>query len=170
MSRVAVGPVTIEIAAPPALVYQMLAAVGQGAQEHGERAEILERGDGELVCDFWTRVSLPVGRDRLVRTRERVTLRPPGRIDYEHLDGLVRGLRESITVERAPAGGTRLTYEGEYPASGLLERLRAVLLARPALRRVMEDHFADIRDRAEARARRSRVFSTEGRAVTGAEP
>ena len=66
MNRIDVGPVTIEIAAPPALVFQMLAAIGEGAQQHSERAEVLERRDGELVCDFWTRVSLPVGRGRVL--------------------------------------------------------------------------------------------------------
>ncbi len=161
MNRVDVGPVTIEIAAPPALVFQMLAAIGQGAQQHGERAEILEQRDGELVCDFWARVSLPIGRDRLVRTRERVTLHPPDRIDYEHLDGPVRGLRESILIGTTAAGETRLTYTGTYEPSGFVDRLRAILLARPAIHRAMDAHFADVRTRAEARAKRSRVFAAE---------
>ena len=161
MNRVRIGPVTIEIAAPPALVFQMLAAIGQGAQQHGERAEVLEQRDGELVCDFWTRVSLPVGRDRLVRTRERVWVRPPDRIDYEHLDGPVKGLQETIVVGAGATGGSNLTYTGRYHPRGLADKLRATLLARPAIHRVMRAHFAEVRDRAEARARRSRVFATE---------
>ncbi len=161
MNRVRIGPVTIEIAAPPALVFQMLAAIGQGAQQHGERAEVLEQRDGELVCDFWTRVSLPVGRDRLVRTRERVWVRPPDRIDYEHLDGPVKGLQETIVVGAGATGGSNLTYTGRYHPRGLADKLRATLLARPAIHRVMRAHFAELRDRAEARADRSRVFATE---------
>ena len=161
MNRIEVGPVSIEIAAPPALVYQMLAAIGQGGHKDGERAEILEQRDGELVCDFWTRVSLPAGRDRLVRTRERVTLHPPDRIDYEHLDGPVRGLRESIVVGLGTGQGSDLRYTGSYHPRGLLDHLRATLLARPAIPRVMRAHFADVRDRAEARAGRSRVFAAE---------
>ena len=161
MSRIDVGPVTVEIAAPEALVYQMLATIGQGAQIDGERAEILERADDELVCDFWTRVSLPAGRDRLVRTRERVTLFPPDRIEYEHLDGPVRGLRESITVTTTAGGTARLTYVGTYESSGTFDYLRALWLARPVIHRAMDAHFADIRQRAEARAKRSRVFVTE---------
>jgi len=161
MNRIDVGPVTMEIAAPPALVFQMLAAIGQGAQKGGERAEILEQRDGELVCDFWTRVSLPVGRDRLVRTRERVCIRPPDRIDYEHLDGPVKGLQETIVVGAGTTGGSNLTYTGRYQPRGLTDHLRATLLARPAIHRVMRAHFAELRERAEARASRSRVFSTE---------
>ncbi len=159
VSRVDIGPVTEDIAAPPALVFQMLAAIGQGARRDGERAEILEEVDGELICLFWTRVALPAGRDRLVRTRERVHVRPPDRIDYEHLDGPVRGLRESIVVEPGRDGGTRMTYTGAYHPDGLADHLRAVLLARPVIARVMRSHFADVRSRAEARARRSRVFA-----------
>lgn len=161
MNRIDVGPVTVEIEAPAALVYQMLAAIGQGAQKDGERAEILQRAGDELVCDFWTHVSLPAGRHRLVRTRERVTLIPPDRIEYEHLDGPVRGLRESITVSTTSHGTTRLTYEGTYASSGVFDYLRALLLARPAIHRAMDAHFADVRQRAETRAKRSRVFVTE---------
>lgn len=161
MSRMDIGPVTIEIAAPPALVFQMLAAIGQGGQKDGERAEILEQRDGELVCDFWTRVSLPVAQDRLVRTRERVRIRPPDRIEYEHLDGPVKGLQETIVVGAGTTGGSNLTYTGRYHPRGLADHLRATLLARPAIHRVMRAHFAEVRDRAEARASRSLVFATE---------
>lgn len=161
MNGIDVGPVTIEIAAPPALVFQMLTAIGQGAQKDGERAEILEEHDGELVCDFWTRVSLPMGRDRLVRTRERVCVRPPDRIDYEHLDGPVRGLQETIVVGAGSTGGSDLTYTGRYHPRGLSDYLRATLIARPAIHRVMRSHFADIRGRAEARAGRTRVVAVD---------
>lgn len=155
---VTVGPVSVRIAAPPQLVYQMISAIGQGDGRDGERAELLRRNGDELVCDFWTSVSLPVGADRLVRTRERVTLRPPDTIEYEHLDGPVRGLRETITVDHASDGGTRMSYVGSYEPRGILDHLRASLLARPVIRRVIRQHFDDVRVRAEARAARSRVF------------
>jgi hypothetical protein len=155
---VSIGPVSTRIAAPPALVYQMLSAIGQGHGRNGERTEVLQRAGDELVCDFWTRVSLPGGVDRLVRTRERVTLRPPDTILYEHLDGPVRGLRETICVSPDPDGGTRMTYEGSLEPDGFLDRLRVRLLARPVIGRVMRQHFDDVRERAEARAARSRVF------------
>lgn len=155
---VSVGPVSARIAAPPQLVYQMLSAIGQGDTADGERAEVIERSGDELVCDFWTTVSLPVGADRLVRTRERVRLRPPDTVEYEHLDGPVRGLRETITVFPDPDGGTRMTYVGSYEPHGILDHLRAILLARPVIGRVIRQHFDDVRQRAEARAARSRVF------------
>lgn len=155
---VTIGPVSARIGAPPQLVYQMLSAIGQGDGRDGERADVIQRNGDELVCDFWTSVSLPVGADRIVRTRERVTLRPPDTIEFEHLDGPVRGLRETITVVPDPDGGTRISYVGSYEPRGILDHLRAILLARPVIGRVIRQHFDDVRQRAEARAARSRVF------------
>jgi len=136
----------------------MLGAIGQGAQRPGERAEILERDGDRLVCDFWTVVSLPLGRDRLVRTREAVRLRPPDRVEYEHLDGPVRGLREAITIEPIDDRRSRLVYRASYRSQGLVGSLGFRLVARRAIHRAMREHFGDIRERAEARAARSRVF------------
>lgn len=161
MKPVDFGPVSCSIAAPPALVYQMLSAIGQGSGTNGERSQVLERDGDELVCDFWTRVRLPGGAHRLVRTRERVSLRPPHRVEYEHLDGPVRGLLESITVAAAAGGGTVMTYSGSYEPRSRLDALSARLLARPAIRRVMREHFDDFRQRAEVRAVRSRVFPVD---------
>ncbi|MCI0346642.1 MAG: SRPBCC family protein [Chloroflexi bacterium] len=156
---IALGPISARIAAPPQLVYQMLSAIGQGGGQDGERAEVLEQRDGELVCDFWTRVSLPGGVDRLVRTRERVTLRPPDSVGYEHLDGPLAGMTETISVAPDPNGGTRMTYAGSYEPRGILDQLRVRLLARPVIGRVIRQHFDDVRARAEARAVRSRIFA-----------
>lgn len=161
MNVVRIGPVSCAVAAPPALVYQMLSAIGQGPKRDGERAEVLQRDGDDLVCDFWTRVTLPGGLVRLVRTRERVTLRPPDTVVYEHLDGPVRGLCESITLTGLAEGHTRMTYSGAYQARDRLDALLAHLLARPILHRVMRQHFEDLRQRAEARAAQSRVFPRE---------
>ena len=81
--------------------------------------------------------------------------------DYEHLDGPVQGLQETIVVGAGTTGGSNLTYTGRYQPRGLVDHLRATLLARPAIHRVMRAHFAELRERAEARASRSRVFATE---------
>lgn len=160
MKLVRIGPVSCAVDAPAPLVYQMLSAIGQGPQRDGERSEVLQRDGNDLVCDFWTRVTLPGGLVRIVRTRERVTLRPPNTVEYEHLDGPVRGLRESITVT-AVARRARMTYSGSYEPRGPIDALRAYLVARPAIHRAMLDHFQGLRQRAEARASRSRVFPRE---------
>ena len=156
-----VGPITIEIAAPAGLAYQMLSAIGQGAQRPGERAEVLERDGQQLVCEFCTVISLPLGRVRSIRTREAVRLCPPDRVEYEHLDGPVRGLRESIAIEPLGDRRCRLVYRASYRPPGRLADLGFRLLARGAIERAIEEHFADIRERAEARAARSRLFRAE---------
>lgn len=153
-----VGPVAIEVAAPVGLLYQMLAAIGQGVQRPGERAQILERDGDALVADFWTTIALPFGRSRVVRTREAVRLWPPDRIDYQHLDGPIRGLRETITIESLGQRHSRLVYHGAYTPGGLAGTLVFRLLSRPALEGAIRAHFADVRARAEARAARSRQF------------
>jgi len=156
-----VGPIDAEVEAPAALLFQMLGAIGQGTQRPGERAEILERDGDALVCDFWTVVSLPFGRTRSVRTREAVHLVPPDRIDYEHLGGPIRGLRESITVEPLGDRRSRLVYRGTYMAGGRLAGLAFRLVSRGAVERAVRDHFADLGQRAGARAGRSRLFRAE---------
>lgn len=154
-----IGPIVADVAAPARLVYQMVAAIGQGPQRPGERAEIVERDGDRLLADFWTVVSLPAGRQHSVRTREVVHLRPSDRVEYEHLDGPARGLRESITIERVSDRQCRLVYAGSYPGAGSLRRLLFRLLTRPAIERVMKVHFQDLRERAELRAARSREFA-----------
>lgn len=158
MKPINVGPLSRAIAAPPELVYQMLSAIGQGSQRNGERSQVLERNGDELICDFWTPLRLPGGAEHVVRTRERVTLRPPDQLTYEHLDGPVRGLRESITVTAGPEGGCAITYAGTYVPRSRLDELRVRLLAVPAIKHVIAAHFDDFRRRAEDRAQRSRVF------------
>lgn len=158
MRPVPIGPVYCRIAAPPELVYQMLAAIGQGGTRSGERSEVLSRDGNDLIADFWTCVRFPAGIERLVRTRERVTLHPPDRLDYEHLDGPVRGLRERIGTASAAGGGTVMTYVGRYEPRNVGDYLGARVVAGPMIRRVMHQHFEDLRVRAEARAARSRVF------------
>ena len=154
-------PVSVEVDAPAPLVYQMLAAAGQGTPGSDERVEVHTREHGRMVADFWTRVPLPAGRSRIVRTREEVQFRPPDRIEYRHLDGPLRGLLESITV--APVDGaprrSHLRYEAAFPRVGWLQLVWFRLLVRHLLRQTMAAHFEDLRGRAEARARRSRVFA-----------
>lgn len=159
--KLTINPVSVEIDAPVGLVYQMLAALGQGPMRRGERVEVRSRAAGHVVADFWTRVPLPLGRATLVHTRESVELHPPDRVDYHHLGGALRGLAESITAEpiaRHP-WHTRLVYRAELQGVGLGRCLLLRLVGQPVLRRAMQEHLADLKVRAEARARRSRVFA-----------
>lgn len=165
----AIDPVVHDIAAPAGLVYELMAAIGQGPQGEGDGASVLSRDGGDLVCEFWTTVPIPVVGRRIIRTREAVRLLPPDSIAFRHLDGPVRGLTERIRIEPNGDRRSRATYEAVMPGSGLLARLR-FLLARRTIERAVAEHFEDIAERAEARAARSRVHGngdSATRATTG---
>ncbi len=87
-----------------------------------------------------------------------VRIEPPDRVHHRHLDGPVRGLEETIAVWAVGQNSARLEYRAVYPTSGTFGRFRHAL-ARPFIEQVMREHFQDLRDRAEDRARRSRVFA-----------
>ena len=159
------GPVSTLVSAPAPLVYQMLCAIGQGAQRPGERAEIVAREGDELVYDFWTPVRLPLGWTRQVRTREAVRIMGPDTIVFRHLGGPLGGLVETITVRPLDDRRSRLEYEAVDPRPGLFAAIRA-RLARPMVEAVVRDHFTDLGRRAEERARRSKVFAPSD----GADP
>ena len=153
-----IGPISIEIEAPAPLVYQLICAMGQGPQRPGEGARVIERDGNDFTCEFSTPISLPVGGPRLVTTREAVRIVPPDTVLFRHLDGPLRGLSETITVLPLTERRTRVSYLGAYPMTGLRAWLR-VVIARPIIRRVVRDHFVDIKGQAEARAARSRVYA-----------
>ena len=155
-----VGPIDADVEAPVGLVYQMLAAIGQGPATGGERSQIVEADGDRTVCDFWTLVPLPIGGSRLLRTREEVRLRPPDAVEFRHLDGALRDLHERITVRALADRRTRLTYAALYRPATVLHRI-GFWLARRVIERTVAEHFASLRQRAEARASRSRVFSPE---------
>ncbi|PZR64903.1 MAG: hypothetical protein DLM71_00955 [Chloroflexi bacterium] len=152
-----VGPIESSVDAPAALVYEMLSSMGQPRRPNGEQSTILAREGNRLVCEFWTLVPMPIGGGRIVRTREEVRLLPPDRVQYRHLDGPLRDLREEIVVEPLAPRRTRLRYCATYRPKTLLHRLGFAIL-RPLVERTMVAHFTDLRGRAEARARRSRVY------------
>ncbi|MEW5990460.1 MAG: SRPBCC family protein [Chloroflexota bacterium] len=159
------GPISAEVDAPAALTFQMLAAIGQGAPQPGEEARVLSRDGDSLVCEFVTSVPLPLGWTRQVRTTEAVRIVPPDRIEFEHLDGPVRGLRETIVVEPIGSRRSRIVYRGTYPASGGIAGHAVRLLSRGAIKRAVEQHLDDLRGRAEQRAARSRLFASPPGAI-----
>ena len=164
----AIEAVTHEIEAPADLVYELMAAIGQGRQADDDGSTVLERAGNDLVCEFWTTVPIPLVGRRVLRTREAVRLLPPNALAFRHLDGPVRGLTERIRVDSLDDRRSRVTYEAVLPGSGLLHWIR-FQLARSPIERAVAEHFADIGARAAARASRSRVHGngdTPTRAAT----
>jgi len=162
----AITPVTHEIEAPSALVYELMSAIGQGAQAEHDGATVLSRDGNDLVCEFRTEIGLPIVGRRVLRTREAVRLVPPDAIAFRHLNGPVRGLTERIRVEPIDARRSRVTYDAVLPGTGWMDGLRFAL-ARRSIKRAVAEHFADIAERAEARATRSRVHAPTRAATEG---
>lgn len=156
----AINSVTHEVAAPAALVYELMSAIGQGPQAEHDGASVVSREGNDMLCEFWTEVGIPVLGRRVVRTREAVRLAPPDAIAFRHLDGPVRGLTERIRVEPIDERRSRVTYDAVLPRTGLLSKLR-FSLTRSTIERAVAAHFADIAQRAEARAARSRTHAMD---------
>lgn len=151
-TRHRLGPIVVDIAAPPELVFEVIAApyLGRaGAQSH---VEVWERGTDLVVAAHRTPV-----HGYVAVTVEAVGFEPPHRVRFRHLRGPVPYAAEAFELEPvADPGGvvsTRLTYDGEV---GLDWWVVGWLAARwwvvPVWRARVGEALARIRGRAEARA------------------
>ncbi len=142
------GRIHADVDASVATVLAMMATF-EGDASPGSSTPPVRSGVGVVIREFETRVSLPLGITRVVRTREEIQLRPPDAIEFHHLAGPVRAMAEVIVVEPLGASRCRVTYTGELPHSGPMLRVAYRLLARPAIERIVRMHLADLGQRAE---------------------
>ncbi len=151
----------IAIEASPALVFQLVAAVGQGRD--ATHARVLRRPSPEVaIVEFTTRV---LGRQ--VRTLEEVRFYPPDRITYRLLRGPLPAVNEEFRVESRD-GGTMLVYRGTFEAHPpwprtVLDRLLVPWLYRSAVWKSM----LDIKRAAEERQKKSVLFKREAGGTDG---
>lgn len=151
-------PHTVSITAPRKLVFQMMSHFGRGRLpgDNNESSKVLEHEDNHLVVEFTTKT--PVGT---YTTVEEVRLYSPERITFKHLSGPLRYAREEFALEEVDERHTDLTHSGEFVwhDTPLYGWLGGILYIRPVFERTMLKHMAQIKQAAEARAARSRVFS-----------
>ena len=104
------GPLTVDIGAPPAVAFQAAAApYAERRPRHlREKVAILERSDRMLLAAHRT----PVGGGLTAVTVETVRLDPPHTIGFRLVRGPVPHVVETFRFEAAGAG-TRLRYDGE---------------------------------------------------------
>ncbi len=148
-------PISVEIAAPQALVFEMAAATGgvlPGSPAHS--AEVLERDGDTLLVRYRT----PAVITDLVML-ERVRLYPPDRIEYDVLEGPMEHVRETLDFDPIEPHRTVVRYGGTVGSDravvgGLIARWIAV----PAYDRFMRRQLRALRIAAEARAVRSRRY------------
>jgi hypothetical protein len=104
------GPLTIDIAAPPDLVFDVIAApyLQRQPRAMAEKVRVLERGTDMVLAAHRTPV-----RGRLVATTvETVRFTRPDRIDFRLVRGPVPHVVEQFVLTPTDHG-TRLAYDGE---------------------------------------------------------
>jgi hypothetical protein len=157
------GPITIRVAAPRDIVFDV-AAAPYGPRPPAElrrHVEVLQRSPGMVLAAHRT----PVGHDEAV-TVEAVVLERPSRIGFRLVRGPVPHVVEEFRFEDADGGGTELTYHGELGtdlwALGRAWGNRVAAVWEETVRRSLDQ----IRDAAERRAR-SKAPPNAGAATGG---
>ncbi|MEU9238282.1 SRPBCC family protein [Streptomyces sp. NPDC048385] len=105
------GPQSIDVAAPPEVVFDVIAQpyLGRATRAIREKVLVLERGSDMVLAAHHT----PVAGGRLTATTvETVRFTRPQRVDFRLVRGPVPAVTESFTLT-GHGPGTRLVYEGE---------------------------------------------------------
>lgn len=147
-------PITVEIAAPRVLVFEMASATNgtlPGSPPHS--AEVLER-DGEVLV---VRYRTPAIVTDLVMI-ERVRLYAPDRIEYEVLDGPLDLVHEELRFEALEPHRTLVRYGGRVGDARPLVGTALARVAVVAYDRFMRRQLGALKRAAEAKALRSRRF------------
>jgi hypothetical protein len=141
------GPITMSIAAPRELVFEMIAAPYLDRMPGGSGIDVLLRGDDVVVAAHNTRVHFYTAR-----TVEAVDFDSPRRVGFRHLTGPVPYAVEQFALEDVD-GVTQLRYEGEMGIDFFaFGRIAARHWVRPQWERVVREHLEDLKRRAEQRA------------------
>ncbi|MCI0438149.1 MAG: SRPBCC family protein [Chloroflexi bacterium] len=152
-------PVEVHIHADRRLAFEVITAFGASQGLEGSSSRVLDReNDGSLLVEFHTPATGLLGRRKVYRTVERVTLHEPERVEFEGVEGPLTLLRDRFLLE-AEGNCTRLRYESRIGVRGWVAGwLLAWLYARPRLQRLMREHLEEMKEAIEARAARSRVY------------
>ena len=147
----------MRIGAPRELVFQMMSHFGRGRLpgDNNESSRVLERDGNRLIVEFQTKALFAT-----YATVEEVNLFPPERITFEHQSGPLHCAREEFKFEDVGNRQTDLTHSGEFIWSTfpLFGWFGGVIYTRPVFERTLVKHIAQVKEAAEARAARSRVF------------
>ncbi len=145
------GPFGVDIAAPPATVFDVIAApyLGRTPRAMSGKLRVLQRGTDMVLAEHFT----PVHKGRLTAaTLETVVFDRPHRIAFRLVRGPVPHIIEEFALSERD-GTTRLDYSGElgtdFAAAGQWWADRVAAAWEAAVR----SSFASIRTEAERRAR-----------------
>jgi hypothetical protein len=145
------GPISVRIAAPRELVFEIVAAPYLGRTPRESGIEVLARGDDLAVAAHYTKVHFYTAC-----TVEIVEFEAPSRVGFRHLTGPVPHALEAFVLEEVD-GDTELRYGGEIGIDFfVLGRLAGRYWVRPQWERTVREHLEDVKQRAEVRAARRR--------------
>lgn len=104
------GPLAVEVAAPPEVVFDVIAApyLGRTPRAMAGKLEVIERGADLVLAAHHT----PLGGGRSATTVETVRFTRPSRVDFRLVRGPVPHVLETFELTATPTG-TRLAYTGE---------------------------------------------------------
>jgi hypothetical protein len=147
------GPFGVQIAAPAATVFDVIAApyLGRAPRAMSAKLRVLQRGTDMVLAEHYT----PVHQGRLTAvTLETVTFDRPHRVAFRLVRGPVPHITEEFTLTEQH-GATRLEYSGELGTDfGIAGQWWADRVA-AAWEAAVRSSFTSIRTEAERRARPS---------------
>jgi uncharacterized protein YndB with AHSA1/START domain len=148
------GPIALEIAAPPEVVFDVIAApyLGRTPRALRGKLDVIERGADLVLAAHFTRVAPGLN----VTTVETVRFEPPHRISFRLVKGPVPHALERYEL-RASETGTAFEYRGELGTD--LWALGAIWgnIVGPSWEQTVERSLESVRTEAERRARPSRM-------------
>lgn len=154
-------PAEVHVHADPRLAFQVITAFGASAQHAGgASSQVLEKSENgnRLLVEFHTPAKNLLGRPKVYRTVEWVTLHEPEAVDFEGIEGMFPLLRDRMVLENED-GHTRLRYESTFGLwGGVLGSVFGRLAVRPKLEKFMREHLIEMKETIETRASRSRIY------------
>jgi hypothetical protein len=147
------GPVLVQIAAPPDVVYDVVSGpyLGRTPRSLASKLEVLEKGKDMVLAAHYT----PTVAGLVAKTVETVRFPTVDRIEFRLVRGPVPYLRETFLLSEV-VGGTQLEYTGEIGADfWVVGRWWANQVARK-WEAAVDASLASIKSEAERRAKHRR--------------
>ena len=136
---------SLSVRAAPEICFQVIASAGRTLERYASGDRLVEF---EAIVD-----------GRRILTKELVRTEEPERIDYEWVEGPLPLVEETIRIEPADNGDTRLRYEGRFAVAAPWPiRPFAARSVSKKFAAVVNEHLVEAKDLAERRADRSRLY------------
>ena len=134
-------------------VWQHITTFGTGVNGSETSSRILSNDNGKMLVEFKTPVTLLFGMKKVFRTVEQLTLHEPELVEFEEIKGPFASRREHISLQHRGTG-TKILYEADFAVVGWIAGwLLGILLIKPALKKAVRQHLAEIKHAIEVQAK-----------------